>query len=200
MNLQSPKTTKVLGLLGMLVLVAASWFLVLGPQAAGLSETQAAVVETRDQSDLLRGQLDVLQTQERELPETRVRDRALGELFPRTADQPGLFREVGRAATGAGIPPAKVTTVAPTAPTLGGETTDGVALPTEAANSDLARQTVIITVEADHTRTQRLLDNLEDMPRAYLVSSLTLGTGTTPGSFLTTVTGDMFVMSPAPRP
>src|SRR3546814_18250864 len=63
-----------------------------------------------------------LQKQQRELPSTREADQELEELFPRTADQPGLFEQVGQAAVRADIPPSKVTTLAPTAPTLQGRT------------------------------------------------------------------------------
>lgn len=199
MSLQSPAATKVLGALGLAVLALAGWLLVLGPQAEALSITRIAITDTRDQSDELRLQLSALQKQERELPTTMAQDRALEDLFPRTADQPGLFRQVSRAASQADIPPAQVTTVAPTAPVLGGSQTDGVALPAASTSSDVARQIVTITVEADYARTQRLLRNLEDMPRAYLVNSLSIGIGSAPGSLLTTLTGDMFVMPPAPR-
>jgi hypothetical protein len=60
-------------------------------------------------------------------------------------------------------------------------------------------------VEGDYTSTQDLLANLEDIPRAFLIDSVTLTTGeVTPAdlgiSFTTTITGDMFVMPPAPDP
>ncbi|PVG81529.1 hypothetical protein DDE18_16065 [Nocardioides gansuensis] len=200
MNLSSPAGTKVLGALALLGIVVASWFLVLGPQAEAISETRAAIADMSDQNDLLRLQLAALKKQEQELPAIADQDRALEELFPRTADQPGLFRQVSGAAARAGIAPGNVTTVAPTAPMLGAAEAEGVGLPAASTSADLARQTVTITVEAGYSATQLLLDNLEEMPRAYLVTSLSVSTGSGPGLLLTTVTGDMFVMPPAPRP
>lgn len=200
MKLHTPTATKVLGALALLVIAAGAWFLVLGPQARTISETQAAISGARDQNDMLRVQLATLRKQERELPARMAEDRLLEDLFPRTADQPGLFQQVSSAATSAGIPPGNVTTVAPTAPVVGGGQSEGAALPAASEEADLARQTVTITVEADYSATQRLLDHLEEMPRAYLVNSLSVSTGTARGSYLTTVTGDMFVMPPAPRP
>lgn len=200
MNLSSPAATKVLGALALLGIAVASWFLALGPQAAAISETHAAIADTGDQNDLLRLQLAALKKQEQELPAIEEQDQALEELFPRTADQPGLFRQVSGAAARAGIAPGQVTTVAPTAPTLGAAEAEGVGLPAASTSADLARQTVIITVEASYSATERLLDSLEDTPRAYLMTSLSVSTGSRPGLFLTTVTGDMFVMPPAPRP
>lgn len=200
MKLNTPTATKVLGALALVVIAASAWLLALGPQAGSISETQASITETRDQNDTLRVQLTSLRKQEGELPERLAEDRLLEELFPRTADQPGLFRHVSSAATRAGIPPGKVTTVAPTAPVLGGGQADGAALPTASKDADLARQTVTITVEAGYSATQQLLDHLEEMPRAYLANSISVGAGSAPNSYLTTVTGDMFVMPPAPRP
>jgi hypothetical protein len=207
MNLQSALATKVLGTLALIGIAAASWFLALGPQSEAISANQTAITETRDQNSVLRVQLAALKKQERELPATLAADKKLEELFPRTADQPGLFQQVGRAASQAGIPASKVTTLAPTAPTLE-ETGTAAAAPADpavapadpAASADLARQTVTISVEANYADTQKLLDQLEDMPRAYLISSLTVGAGSTPGTFLTAIGGDMFVMPPAPRP
>lgn len=200
MNLQSPAATKILGALSLVAITATSWFLVLGPQAEGISTTHTTIEETRDQNDGLRVQLAALRRQESELPTTIAQDRTLEDLFPRTADQPGLFRQISRAASEAGIPPTRVTTVAPTAPVLGGSDAEGVALPAASTTADLARQTVTITVEAGYAQTERLLDNLEDTPRAYLVDSLSVSVGSAPGTFLTTIAGDMFVMPPAPRP
>lgn len=200
MNLSSPATTKALGAVALVGIMLAGWFLLLGPQASAISETKAAIIDTRSQSEALRLQLVALEKQRRDLPATLEEDVALEALFPRTADQPGLFRQVSAAASRAGIPPGKVTTLAPTVPTLGSAQAAGVGLPAASSSADLARQTVTITVEAGHTATQKLLDRLEEMPRAYLVSSLSVSTGSEPDLFLTTITGDMFVMSPAPRP
>ena len=72
----------------------------------------------------------------------------------------------------------------------------------EAATSyaELARQTVTVSVTGGYAETQDLLENLEEMPRAYLVSSVTLSGGAEEGGFTTTITGDMFVMPPAQDP
>jgi Tfp pilus assembly protein PilO len=201
MNLRSPGATKLLGGLSLGLVAAAGWIFVLSPQTSALGEVQAQIQETKDQNDLLQLQLVVLQRQEKALPETRATADALAARFPPTADQPGLFRAVTAAAVDAGIPARDVTTLTPTPPVLGSATqTEGVQLPSESASPDLARQTVTLTVEGSYRGSQRLLANLEQMPRAYLVTSVTVTTGTDPGTFVTTVTGDMFVMPPPQRP
>jgi hypothetical protein len=51
-----------------------------------------------------------------------------------------------------------------------------------------------VSVESTYDEARRLLANLETMPRAYLVTSLTVTAGEAVGQFSTTIIGDMFVM------
>ena len=63
----------------------------------------------------------------------------------------------------------------------------------------LARQTVTVAVVGTYEETERLLENLEHMPRAYLITAIALA-GAETGDFTTTITGDMFVMPPVEDP
>lgn len=201
MNLRTPTATKVLGGLALLLIAAAGWLLALGPQTAALAEVRVQIQDARAQNGVLAQQLVALQEQAAHLGRTRATSRALAAKFPPTADQPGLFREVTRAATDAGIGPKDVTALTPTPPTVGAvDPASGVQLAASTGAADLARQTVTVSVEGDYAATQELLENLERMSRAYLVNSVTLGTGTSGGTFTTTITGDMFVMPPAEDP
>lgn len=201
MNLQTPGATKIVGSLGLLLLGAAGWLFVVGPETTALSDVRTEITSTRDQNDLLAVQLLALEKQANQLDATRATADALAALFPPTADQPGLFRAVTDAAVDAGIGAKGVTTLAPTPPTLGAADPEaGVqATPTGSAG-DLARQTVSVSIEGSYDQTQQLLENLERIKRAYLVGSVTLaGSGET-GTFTTTITGEMFVMPPVPEP
>jgi Tfp pilus assembly protein PilO len=200
MNLQSPTATKLLGGLALAILLAAGWLFVLSPQTSAMGDVQAQIQSTRDQNDTLRLQLISLQRQEKALGATRADATALAKMFPSTADQPGLFKDVTAAATRAGIPARNVTALTPTPPVVGSASDSaGVQLPGESTNPDLARQTVTLSVTGSYHQTQQLVANLEQMPRAYLINSLTLAGGDT-GAFTTTITGDMFVMPPAKQP
>lgn len=200
MNLRSPGATKIVGALALLVLAALGWLLVLGPKTTALADTRDKVDEARAQSDTLRQQLVTLEKQEEQLPQTRKVAKGLAAKFPPTADQPGLFESVTKAATEAGIPPRKVVALTPTPPVVGeADAESGVQLPDEATSGDLASQTVTVSVEGTYDQTRQMLDNLEQMPRAYLVTDVTLSAGTE-AAFTTTVTGDMFVMPPAADP
>jgi Tfp pilus assembly protein PilO len=201
MNLRTPGATKVVGALSLLVLAALGWTFVLGPETARLSEVRTDIQSTRDQNDTLRLQLAALRKQQEQLGETRRTARALAEKFPPTADQPGLFEAVTAAAVDAGIGANGVTTLAPTPPVIGAtDPASGVQLEQPTGGALLARQSVSVSVEGSYDQTRRLLENLEQMARAYLVTSVTLAGGGTPGSYTTTVVGDMFVMPPVTDP
>ena len=200
MNLGTPMATKVLGALALLVIAGAGWMLVLGPASAKLADVEEQTVSSRDQNDLLTLQLLQLKKQAAGLDETRATARALAAKFPPTADQPGLFEQVTDAATGAGIGPKQVTALTPTPPTVGGVDAAAGVQPAAGGGGTLATQTVTVSVEGSYVETQQLLENLEELPRAFLLSTVTLGGGAESGLYTTTITGSMFVMPPAPDP
>lgn len=203
MNIRSPGATKLLGALALLAVAAIGWVLALGPQTSAITDVRTQTDDVSSQNDTLRQQLVLLQAQEVELPSTRAAARDLSERFPTTADQPGLFEAVADAVAGAGIAPDKLTALTPTPPVVGGvDPAAGVALPTETPTTGLATQIVTVSVEASYDGTYQLLGNLEQMPRAYLITSISVtaaaDTETGPGggsdAFSTTITGEMYVM------
>lgn len=194
MRLGSPTGTKVAGSLALLVVAGLGWVLVVGPQTTQLAEVREQVTTVQDQNMALASQLAALRRQQEELATTRRTARHLAAKFPATADQPGLFREVTLAAELAGIGADGVTTLAPTPPQVGATEDAAASAP------QLARQTVTVTVTGTYDETQQLLERLEQMPRAYLVTAVTLAVDSSSGSFVTTVTGDMFVMPPVKDP
>lgn len=204
MNLRTPSATKLLGALGLVLVAALGWLLVLGPQVTALSETRADVAATNDQNSVLALQVAALQKKAARLVDVEEQAAALAVLFPPTAAQPDLFESVTAAAVDAGIGPKGVTTLAPAPPVIGGTdpaTGDATAPAPGAAPAGtpaLARQVVTVAVEGSYEQTQRLLENLEQISRAYLVTSVTLSGGAESGGYVTTVAGEMFVMPPVP--
>ena len=201
MNVSKAVTTKIIGGVALLSLLALGWVFVLSPRTSAVAEVHRQTAEVRDQNDALRQQIRVLRAQEAGLGEVRASATALAAKFPPTADQPGLFRQVTAAAVEAGIPATKVTALTPQAPVAGrpGQVT-GVQLPGESTTSDLAVQKVSMSVEGRPDQLELLMRNLEQMARAYLVTSLTLAQGAEPGVYSATIAGDMFVMPHAPDP
>ena len=203
MNLRTPAAAKILGSVSLVLIAGGGWLFVLGPETEALGAMQEQIVAAGDQNGLLVQQLVILQKQAADLDSTRATAQALAAKFPPTADQPGLFQQVTAAATGAGIGPKDVTALTPTPPTFGAadpaDPTSGVQPVGEGA-TNVARQTLTISVEGDYAATHDLLENLEDLPRAYLINSVSLSTGEGTTSFTTTIIGDMFVMPPAKAP
>lgn len=199
MNLSTPGATKIVGALSLLVVAGLGWTFVVGPETTALSDVRLEIESTRDQNDTLAIQLIGLERQAEQLGETRRTAEALARQFPPTADQPGLFESVTAAAVDAGIGAKGVTTLAPTPPVIGGDPNAGVQLD-QAGGAQLARQTVSVSVTGTYDETRRLLENLEQIPRAYLINSVTLGGGGDQGAYTTTIAGDMFVMPPVADP
>jgi Tfp pilus assembly protein PilO len=202
MKRQSVGTTKILGAVGLVLVAAAGWLVVLQPQSTELSGIRTQIDSTRSDNEASRVQLLKLEEQSKKLAGTRAAARALAARFPATADQPGLFRAVTAAAMQAGIPARQVTELTPQAPVAG--TGAGAQLPgTQPSGSpkgELASQTVTISVEGRYDQLQRVLENFEDTPRSYLISSVVLGAGATPGAFTAAITGLMFMMPAAVDP
>jgi Tfp pilus assembly protein PilO len=200
MDLNTPTASKAVGGLSLLAIAGLSWVLVLGPETSTLADTRLQVESARQQNQVLALQLSSLEAQRDKLGEMRHTARKLSEQFPPTADQPGLFREVTDAAVDAGIGPNGVTTLAPTAPVIG--SADGAvnADPPAAGSGQLASQTVSVSITGTYEQTRQLLVNLEHMPRAYLITSVTLGGGGDTDSYTTTIAGQMFVMPPIEDP
>ena len=201
MNLSTPGATKILGSLTLVAVVGAGWLLALGPKTDELAAVRLETTETHDRNLVLASELVKLQEQAGNLDETRAESAALGRIFPPTADQPGLFEQVTEAAAAAGISPKDVTALSPTPPSVDGTDASGaVTLEPEAGSDILARQELSLSINATYEQTRQLLANLERMPRAYRIGSVTLAIAGEPGAYTTTVIGDMFVMAPPPEP
>jgi hypothetical protein len=201
MNLRSPAGTKIVGALALVLVAALGWLFVLGPAFGELDDVHTRTSEAEATSDVLTQQLTVLEEQQKTLPQIRAASSALTVRFPATADQPGLFEAVSQAVADAGIPAESLTALTPTPPVVGnGDETAGVVLPTEAVPGNLATQTVTVSVDSTYDEAWQLLVHLEEMPRAYLVTSLTVTASEGSGQFSTTISGDMFVMPVAAVP
>ena len=197
MNLESTAATKLVGGASLLLVSAVGWLGLLGPSTSTLADMQEQTASASAQNQVLQSQLLLLQEQAVRLAATRRTAGALSARFPPTADQPGLFTAVSTAASDAGILPRNVKAVTPSPPTVASTGTSGDGEEAPNGGSDgLARQTLTVTVEATYDATRELLARLEQMPRAFLVASVAVAAGTSPTTYSSTVTGDMFVMPP----
>ncbi|WP_170981554.1 hypothetical protein [Nocardioides dongxiaopingii] len=220
MNVTTVPATRLLGVVGIALLVGLGWLALIGPATGAITETGDARLEAQDRAHGMGVQLAQLRRQAAELPETDAQARLLDEMWPATADQPGFFAQVAGAATDAGIDLDDITVLSPSVPqrldvdpNAAAGATAGATGGTEGAGddvgiSDIAVQAVTIGAEGTYTELTTLLAKLEKMPRAFLVGSVTLdaetndaGTGGTGADTLSlTVVGRTFVAPPLDPP
>ncbi|WP_300401255.1 hypothetical protein [uncultured Nocardioides sp.] len=209
MNLRSASATALIGSLVLLLTAALGWVLLLGPTLARVGEQREAAEAAADRSALLALQLGRLQAKAGDLGDTERAERRLAELFPPTADQPGFFEQIGEIAREAGYAPGDITTLSPSAPAPlaapappPSPTEDGSAAEAAPAGvpSDLAVQTVAMTLEGGYDEARRMLRGLERLDRAFLVRSVALSASGDSSSLTMSISGATYVAPPVPAP
>ncbi len=195
-----------------LLLLAASWFLVIGPvraEAAGLREETA----TADQQNAaLQARTAELKRQFANLPTEQRKLEALQEALPADVALPTLLRDITRYADQSGltlmsvtpgtpapvVDPAAAPAAAPApAPAEGGEgePAPDAAAPAEPAGPTTTAIPITTTVIGEFFDAQGFLELLQtEMPRAYLVRSLSVtaeDAGDASGGRPTTMAGDV---------
>ena len=209
MNLRSASATTLIGSLVLLLTAALGWVLLLGPTLARVGEQREAAEAAADRSALLALQLGRLQAKAEDLGDTERAERRLAELFPPTADQPGFFEQIGEIAREAGYAPGDITTLSPSAPAPlaapappPSTTEDGSAAEAAPAGvpSDLAVQTVAMTLEGGYDEARRMLRGLERLDRAFLVRSVALSASGDSSSLTMSISGATYVAPPVPAP
>ena len=209
MNLRSASATALIGSLVLMLTAALGWVLLLGPTLARVGEQREAAEAAADRSALLALQLGRLQAKAEDLGDTERAERRLAELFPPTADQPGFFEQIGEIAREAGYAPGDITTLSPSAPAPlaapappPAPTDDGSGTGAAPAGvpSDLAVQTVAMTLEGGYDEARRMLRGLERLDRAFLVRSVALSASGDSSSLTMSISGATYVAPPVPAP
>ena len=209
MNLRSASATALIGSLVLLLTAALGWVLLLGPTLARVGEQREAAEAAAERPALLALQLGRLQAKAEDLGDTERAERRLAELFPPTADQPGFFEQIGEIAREAGYAPGDIPTLSPSAPAPlaapappPSPTEDGPAAGAApaAVPSDLAVQTVAMTLEGGYDEARRMLRGLERLDRAFLVRSVALSASGDSSSLTMSISGATYVAPPVPAP
>ncbi len=208
------------------LLVIAAYFLLIGPKRAEAADFRQQTEDTAASNAQLEAKIEQLKVQFAELPQRQAELAAIKQAMPEEAALPTLVRDLDAMASGAGVtlmslapgepapvgPPVGAAAPAP-APAAGSAGEDGgtpAPSATAAAPSDLlASIPVSIVVVGDFYESELFLKNLQtDMPRAYLVTSLTVqaekeadASGGKPatknGDVTMTIAGNVFVLKPA---
>ncbi|WP_432533502.1 type IV pilus inner membrane component PilO [Kineococcus arenarius] len=174
-----------------LLILVASWFLVLAPQRAQAGDlaTEANQVEAQNEQVALKTeQLAALAAQ---LPERQAELERITASLPAEGEIPDLIRSLSAAATSTGV---VLNGITPSTAELWDTSAD-------AATSDLVVVDVPVSIEVEgsFTQTELYLKQLQaDATRFFLVESVELSTGATDTStsadLNTTITGKVFAL------
>ncbi len=204
------RKTTAIGVVVLLVALLAAWMLVLSPRSDAIAKVNTEIDTAAAANQALRAQIAQRRALEAELPELRKVSTALDRRFPPTAEQAKLFKMITAAAAAAGIAPQYLTnlTMNPPTTTATGSGASAQLPGVGTAVGDIASQTVTMNVGGTPAQIREMLANLEMLPRAFAVTSVSLTTQspTAPAAGstapvvsgapeqLVTITGDMFVM------
>lgn len=207
MDLKSAPVTILLGSVGLILLGALGWVALIGPAVGELGTTGTTRTETQDRNHAMRLELARLRKAADDLESTDALAGRLDEMYPATADQPGFFAQLSDVTEGAGVKPSQVTVLSPGVPTVpppAGAPQDAPAPDPAVTPGVVAEQVVEVAVQADYATLAEVLEGIENMPRAFLVDTVTLASdgddeGKGAPQLTLTVTGRTFV-APQLRP
>ena len=147
------------------------FFLVL-PKMSQVSEAQSALVAAQGEQGSLESQLQALEQAELDAPQARQVIEEVDRKIPPTADLPGLILLLNNAATRASV---NMLTLTP-------------GVPTPDPTTGLSTISVSVTADGSYFAITEFLFNIETLPRAAKVLSLTLAPGGADATSFSTVT------------
>ncbi|MGQ0631823.1 MAG: hypothetical protein ACT4P1_12335 [Sporichthyaceae bacterium] len=161
---------------GLAVAAVAAYLLVLSPRSDAVAAVQVQTAAAESANAALRSQIVTRTAQKEQLPRMRTISAALDDRFPPTAEQAKFFKMMTAAAAQAGIAPQSLTNLSVEPPaalaSAGGSSAQlpGVA----GAPTDIASQRISLNVSAPAAQIRDMVANLEKLPRAYAVTSMSL--------------------------
>jgi type IV pilus assembly protein PilO len=189
-----------------LLLVTASWFLLISPQHAQAVELRDQTTQQQATNDTIRLRTQQLKAQFASLPQRQAQLAQIQQQMPGTPDLPALVRQLSSVGDDAGV---SVESVSPGPPqalagsAAGTGTAAGASAGTGTATGTAGVQAIPLTavVKGSYPELTLFLQKLQgSMRRAYLVENLGLAVdgssgASTSGTQLTmTVTGKVFVL------
>ena len=150
-----------------LAVLAAGWFLLISPKRAEVADVRSQVAAQESSNNGLRSQVQALQTLQAKLPQQQASLARMQSKVPKEAALPELLRVLNKAATDSGV---KLTGVTPTPPAAvsGANGVSGV--------------DVALKVTGGYVALEQYQLALENLPRAFLVSGMTIAAGSSPTS------------------
>ncbi len=174
-----------LTLVGALAIVAAGWFLLVGPKRGEAGELRTQAADQQSANAMLQTQIEVLKAKARDLPKEQARLGKVSAKIPESPALPALVRALLGASTDAGVELVSITPGAPVvaaaaAPTpANGQASPGTA-PVSSSFGQLASIPVAINVVGEYFKVATFLKELESLPRALWVNNVSLVPGAAP--------------------
>jgi Tfp pilus assembly protein PilO len=191
----------------MVLLVLASYFLLIQPKRAQASSLRSQKVAQQQANDQLGLDIAQLKSQFASLPARQAELAVIQQQLPASANLPTLIRNLTTIANEAGVTLNSIAPSAPQAVTAPASVTTGAATAGSTASTQgLYEIPVTIIVQGDYASSELFLQRVQtQMRRAFLVQSLSIGKAATAatgqaapaaGAISTTLTGDVFVLQP----
>jgi Tfp pilus assembly protein PilO len=189
------------------VLIAASWFLLIGPRRERAAELRTETVSAQQQNDALRQQIATLKAQLGDLPQRRAELASIKRQLPAKADVPRLVRDLRSLATNSG---ATLTTLSPgDAQYLDPGTGQALTAGATGSTSPLVAIPMSVVVSGDYFEAALFVKQVQTtMRRAMLISAVSVeaaeastssdgtagaSSGSSTGTVDLTLTGQVFV-------
>lgn len=183
------------------VLVAATWLLLIGPRRADAARLREDRVSAQASNDNLRLQIAQLKSQFAQLSTKQAELAAVQQELPPNAELPALVRNLNAIAGTAGVrldslTPGAASYVNPTAAAPVGTAGGAAAAP----KPGLVSIPVAVVVTGDYFQAALFLRKLQtQLHRGFLINSLAVkpgdsGSGTTSGTVSMTLNGEVFVL------
>lgn len=189
-----------LTVVGVLVILAAGWFLLVSPKRGEAAEVRLQADQKASENSTLSNKITMLKAQAKELPKQQARLAAVAAKIPDNPALPALIRALTAAADDAGVELASLAPSTPTAVAAAPASAAVVAAPgTAAAPSTtpagasatgassvagtagtLQAITLQINVVGGYFQIEQFFDKVENLSRAMKVGSLTLAPGSNP--------------------
>jgi len=212
--------TRILGILGLVIIAVASWVFIISPRLEEPSLLEATANSATDQSAALKSQVSLLEQQEKALPQAEQAADSIATRFTPSPDVPFLIEQIEGAAGRAGMSPDQVLGIIPTAPVLtvavapaapaapaAGASPDPNASAAPAAGSggggggggvQTARMDVKISIKGTYQQITEFLVQLQTSDRVVIVDNVSIAAVSvdTAGTTVTNPDGTTTVVPP----
>jgi type IV pilus assembly protein PilO len=175
----------VFAVLGCLLVLAAGWFLLVSPKRSEAADLNSQAAAQITQNLQLQNALSMLKSQAQGLPKQQARLAAVAAKIPDNPALPALVRALTTASAAAGIELFSVTPGTPSpvsgaAASTAAPVAGAKAAAPRASAGQLSSISLNLTISGDYFSVEEFLANLEKLPRAMRVTTVTLAPGSNP--------------------